>query len=353
MCPSCGALDSRVSRTLKGRQTLRERNCPCGVQWSTIEMIDPESIREAYGVIRRPIPLDVIKEVISRDEGACRYCGTVEERIGIDHVIPLCAIIPPGSNREAETAYRNSAANLVACCSRCNSAKSDRSGGKRMSENYNRPSRPVYIDTPTTRALPAAPNSARSSFVYPDFPYPDANQARNPSKLQGGMGGDLFSDRNTRGNLDLVARSGSRTDLDLTSLDPPAPVGALRLASSQAVAAKKVRRARVAVNPVYSEAFKAFWAKYPGRRKSEPDVCWELWEQKGLESIAGQIMAALDWQVEDEEWTKDGGQYVPAPTRYLRRHRWKAEQPGTVKRAAAQTGIERLVAAARRNPVAG
>lgn len=189
----------------------------------------------------------------------------------------------------------------------------------------------------------------------PDFRATDAVQARNPPNLRGGMGGDLFSDRNTKVDLDLVARSdlGSRSDLDLTSQDPPAPVGALRLASSQTVAAKKVRRARVAVNPVYSEAFKAFWAKYPGFRKTEPDACWEIWHQDGLETIVPTIMAALDWQVESESWMKEGGQFVPAPIRWLRKHRWKDEQPGAVKRAAAQTGIERLVAAARRNPVTG
>lgn len=161
-----------------------------------------------------------------------------------------------------------------------------------------------------------------------NFRATEAVQARNPQKFEGDNGGGLPSDRIARPDLALVSRSGSRTDLglDLFPVDPPAP--ALRLASSETVAPKKSRRVRVAVNPVYSEAFKVFWARYPGRRKNEPDLCWEIWQRDGMDTIAEEIMAALGWQVETEDWTKEGGQFVPAPVRYLRRRRWKDERPG-------------------------
>lgn len=189
-----------------------------------------------------------------------------------------------------------------------------------------------------------------------DFRATEAVLARNPSKLRGGIGGGLSLDRNTKGNLDLPARSdlGSRSDLDLFPVDPPAPV--LRLASSQAADPKKPRRARVAVNPVYSDAFKAFWALYPGFRKTEPDACWEIWRRDGLETIAPTIMAALGWQVESDSWTKEGGQFIPAPIRWLRKHRWKDERPGgarPVRASASDPGIAKLVAAANARPVPG
>lgn len=155
------------------------------------------------------------------------------------------------------------------------------------------------------------------------------------------LGSDHQTDLGSRSQLDL-----SRSGLDL-SRSAPAPVGVLRLAPPQAIATpKKPRRIRVSANPVYSEAFKAFWAKYPGFRKNEPDVCWEIWQRKGCEQVAADIMAALAWQVDSDQWTNDGGQYVAAPRRYLQGGGWKNERPGAPRAAGKPSQMDGIMSRA-------
>lgn len=52
--------------------------------------------------------------VLRRDKYVCTYCGTAEEPLTADHIVPLSR---GGSNHPD---------NLTACCIPCNSSKSDR-----------------------------------------------------------------------------------------------------------------------------------------------------------------------------------------------------------------------------------
>jgi hypothetical protein len=75
---------------------------------------------------------------------------------------------------------------------------------------------------------------------------------------------------------------------------------------------------------VASADFERFWAAYPQHRhvaKAEAIKAWPGDEH------APAIMEALAWQTTSVDWTRDGGSYVPHPSRYLSKRRWTDERP--------------------------
>lgn len=76
-----------------------------------------------------------------------------------------------------------------------------------------------------------------------------------------------------------------------------------------------------------ASGFDEFWAVYPNKR-DKSKAC-ELWQKLAPdEALKKQIIAAVKQQAKSEEWTKDGGQYVPYPSTWLRRRRWE-DEPAT------------------------
>lgn len=73
-----------------------------------------------------------------------------------------------------------------------------------------------------------------------------------------------------------------------------------------------------------SEAFEAFWKAYPQHRHVEKAEAIKQWPG---DEHAGAIMAALAWQTKSQDWTKEGGSFVPHPKRYLAKRRWLDERP--------------------------
>ena len=79
--------------------------------------------------------------------------------------------------------------------------------------------------------------------------------------------------------------------------------------------------------------FERFWKAYPrkvnrvGARKAFDKI-------KPDEALLEKIIAAIGKQIESEQWTKDGGQYIPHPATWLNGHRWEDElapaRPGKV-----------------------
>ena len=67
---------------------------------------------------KQPIPPELRRQVLIRDDYLCRYCGSHRD-ITVDHVIP--------EHRDGPT----TADNLVACCRSCNSKK-----GTKMPEEF-------------------------------------------------------------------------------------------------------------------------------------------------------------------------------------------------------------------------
>lgn len=72
-------------------------------------------------------------------------------------------------------------------------------------------------------------------------------------------------------------------------------------------------------------AFDAFWDSWPKHpRKVAEAQCRRKWKTKGCETVAGQVMAALEAAKASESWRKDAGEFIPAPLTWLNQSRWEA-----------------------------
>ena len=72
------------------------------------------------------------------------------------------------------------------------------------------------------------------------------------------------------------------------------------------------------------QEFEGFWALYPkkcGRAKA-----WAAWEELRPDPwTVAAIIAGVKAYADTEAWTKAGGQFIPAPDRFLRERRWEDE----------------------------
>lgn len=77
----------------------------------------------------------------------------------------------------------------------------------------------------------------------------------------------------------------------------------------------------------FSVDFLAFWHVYP--RKVGKLAAWEEWRR--LAPKLDDVLAALAWQRETDQWLRDGGQFIPHPRTYLHQGRWE-DEPVVVSR---------------------
>ena len=74
--------------------------------------------------------------------------------------------------------------------------------------------------------------------------------------------------------------------------------------------------------------FELFWNNYP--KRTGKDKALQAW--KKAKPKFDDVMYALSWQTESEQWRKDNGQFIPNPATYINQGRWKDEP---VKKGAA------------------
>ena len=73
-------------------------------------------------------------------------------------------------------------------------------------------------------------------------------------------------------------------------------------------------------------SFDLFWSKYP--KKVKKQKARELWAKLAPDAaLSAVILDALDRQRRSDQWTRDGGRYVPDPTTWLNGRRWEDELP--------------------------
>lgn len=73
-----------------------------------------------------------------------------------------------------------------------------------------------------------------------------------------------------------------------------------------------------------ANGFDEFWTTYP--KKVDKTKSREIWQKLAPDAaLEKQIIAAVKQQAKSDEWTKDGGQFVPYPSTWLRRRRWEDE----------------------------
>lgn len=89
--------------------------------------------------------------------------------------------------------------------------------------------------------------------------------------------------------------------------------------------------------------FDLWWKHYP--KKVGKGSAVKVWKKlTGHRELAEQIIKALHWQKRLDQWTKDGGQYIPNPDTYLRQERWLDEPPDTAQPAAPKMTPEEYAA---------
>jgi 5-methylcytosine-specific restriction endonuclease McrA len=94
----------------------------------------PSVVKLAY-FVRRPMPELKLsrKSILARDHHTCQYCGRTDGPLTVDHVVP--------KHRGGDTDW----ANLVCCCTRCNSRKGHRLPQEAGMLLRHKPRRPRYV----------------------------------------------------------------------------------------------------------------------------------------------------------------------------------------------------------------
>lgn len=74
-----------------------------------------------------------------------------------------------------------------------------------------------------------------------------------------------------------------------------------------------------------NEDFMRFWNLFPRRSsKKEARIAWAALNPNA--ETVDKILNALAWQIEQPDWLREAGRFVPYPASYLRAERWKDER---------------------------
>lgn len=82
----------------------------------------------------------------------------------------------------------------------------------------------------------------------------------------------------------------------------------------------------------FPPGFEAFWAAYP-RKTAKPDAAKAFARLKVDDPMLAVLLAAVRQQAESEQWTKDGGQFIPHPATWLNKRRWEDQMPSAQSRS--------------------
>jgi len=72
------------------------------------------------------------------------------------------------------------------------------------------------------------------------------------------------------------------------------------------------------------ERFDSFWSAYP-KKKAKADAL-KAWNSAHINGEFDSVMSALEAQKRTEQFTKDGGKYIPFPASWIRSKRWLDEE---------------------------
>jgi len=73
----------------------------------------------------------------------------------------------------------------------------------------------------------------------------------------------------------------------------------------------------------YTNEFEEFWSAYP--KKIGKGAAWRAWSKAKARPAIRDILIAVIQQAESEQWTKDGGQFIPHPSTWINQARWLDE----------------------------
>lgn len=72
------------------------------------------------------------------------------------------------------------------------------------------------------------------------------------------------------------------------------------------------------------DEFEQFWAAYP--RKTGKGVARKAFVKALRLTTLDTMLTAIQWQRQQEQWVKAGGQFIPHPSTWLNQERW-ADEP--------------------------
>jgi len=73
--------------------------------------------------------------------------------------------------------------------------------------------------------------------------------------------------------------------------------------------------------------FDKFWEAWPSNdRKQAKGKCLDAWKKASAERDAALVLSHVNTLKNSQSWTKDGGQFVPAPLVYLNNRRWEGAE---------------------------
>jgi hypothetical protein len=75
----------------------------------------------------------------------------------------------------------------------------------------------------------------------------------------------------------------------------------------------------------YDQEFLVFWKMYPKKvGKAAAQRSWRIHVKKKTVPLSD-LLKALAWQRQSDQWTKNNGQYIPNPETWLNQGRWNDE----------------------------
>ncbi|MDR1572389.1 MAG: HNH endonuclease [Clostridiales Family XIII bacterium] len=81
-----------------------------------------------------------------------------------------------------------------------------------------------------------------------------------------------------------------------------------------------------ATNSVQQQRFDEFWEAYP--KKTGKDAARKAWKKrKPTAELHTRMLDAVGQQKQSGQWRRDGGQFIPSPSRWLNEGRWDDEPP--------------------------
>lgn len=96
------------------------------------------------------------------------------------------------------------------------------------------------------------------------------------------------------------------------------------LSVTKTVTREEKRREEKEIPP----GFARFWSAWPkSERKEAKGICLKSWLKASGEAIADTIVADVERRKTAPAWTKDNGQFIPAPLVYLNNRKWEGAEP--------------------------
>jgi len=87
--------------------------------------------------------------------------------------------------------------------------------------------------------------------------------------------------------------------------------------------------------------FDVFWASWPRHpRKAGKAKCQAIWKREKLNTHAEQILEALEAYKVSDQWTKDGGQFIPAPQTWLNQAKWDCDIADITRKTGGHTSTD-------------